>query len=98
MTDPWAFGCTQLFTIAGLLLTGGIATFGFRTFERWRREKLEEKRIDVAFDALTVAYQTKFVFQIIRGPMAHGYEWADMPKRDHETEDSRSRRGIDSRR
>lgn len=94
MTDPWAFGWTQLLTIIGLCLTGGIAGFGFRTFDRWKREKVEEKRIEVAFDALTIAYETKFVFKIIRSPFASGYEWSDMPHREGDTEDKRSRRGT----
>jgi hypothetical protein len=93
MAEPWAFGWTQLLTLAGLILTALIAVFGFRTFGRWKREKLEERRIEVAFDALTIAYETKFVFQHIRGAITHGYEWADMPKREGETEDKRSRRG-----
>lgn len=94
MGDPWTFGWTQLLTIAGLLLTASIAFFGFRTFGRWKREKLEERRIEVAFDALSLAYETKFVFKHIRGPMAHGYEWADMPKNEGESEDKRNRRGA----
>jgi hypothetical protein len=94
VADPWAFGWTQILTIAGLALTALIAFFGFRTFGRWKREKLEERRIDIAFDALSLAYETKFVFQHIRGVMAHGYEWADMPKREGETEDKRNRRGT----
>jgi hypothetical protein len=93
MTDPWIFGWTQLFTLSGLILSALIAAFGFRTFSRWKREKLEERRIDVAFDALTIAYETKFIFQHIRGAMAHGYEWEDMPKREGDTEDKRTRRG-----
>lgn len=91
--DPWIFGWTQIFTLAGLILTGSIAFFGFRTFDRWKREKLEEKRIEVAFDALALAYETKFVFRHIRGIMSQGYEWEDMPKRDGESEDKRTRRG-----
>lgn len=82
MTDPWIFGWTQLFTLSGLILSALIAAFGFRTFGRWKREKLEERRIDIAFDALTTAYETKFIFQHIRSAMAHGYEWEDMPKRE----------------
>lgn len=93
MTGPWAFGWTQTLTLVGLLLTALIAIFGFRTFGRWKREKLEERRIEIAFDALTIAYETKFVFQHIRGAMSHGYEWADMPKLEGETEDRRNRRG-----
>jgi hypothetical protein len=93
MTDPWAFGWTQTLTLAGLTLTALIAIFGFRTFGRWRREKLEERRIEVAFEALEIAYETKFVFQHIRGALVQGYEWDDMPERPGDTEDKRNRRG-----
>jgi hypothetical protein len=91
--DPWAFGWTQLLTISGLTLTALIAVAGFRTFERWKREKLEEKRIDIAYEALALAYETKFIFQSIRSPLSEGYEWADMPKKDGESENERNRRG-----
>jgi len=91
--DPWIFGWTQLLTIVGLALTGSIALFGFRTFARWKREKLEEKRIEIAFDALAIAYEAKFVFQSIRSPLFEGYEWADMPHQEGETEEARNKRG-----
>lgn len=94
MSDPWAFGWTQILTLAGFVLTALIAIFGFRTFGRWKREKLEERRIEIAFDSLEIAYETKFVFQHIRGPLAHGYEWEDMPERPGDTEDKRNRRGA----
>jgi hypothetical protein len=93
MSDLWAFGWTQLLTIVGFMITISIAVGGFRTFERWRREKLEERRIEIALDALTIAYETKFIFQHIRGVMAYGYEWADMPERPGDTEEKRNRRG-----
>lgn len=92
-TDPWIFGWTQLIAISGLILTALIAVFGFRSFGRYRREKLEDRRIEIAFDALSLAYETKFVFRHIRGVMSFGYEWDDMPKREGETEEKRSRRG-----
>jgi hypothetical protein len=91
--DPWAFGWTQLLTLFGFAITIGIAIGGFRTFGRWRREKLEERRIEIAFDALTVAHETQFIFQNIRAPLTEGYEWADMPKWEGDTEDKRRRRG-----
>jgi hypothetical protein len=91
--DPWAFGWTQLIAISGLVLTATIAIFGFRSFRRYRREKLEDRRIEIAFEALSIAYEAKFVFQHIRGIMAHGYEWEDMPQRPGDTEDKRTRRG-----
>ena len=66
MNNPWAFGWTQLLTIVGMLLTLGIATTGFRTFGRWKREKLEERRIETAIDALALVYESKFIFDHIR--------------------------------
>jgi hypothetical protein len=56
MEKPWTFGWTQLLTIIGFCITIGIAIGGFRTFGRWKREKIEEKRIDVAIEALALTY------------------------------------------
>jgi len=42
------FGWNQLLTVIGLIVTTIIAIGGFRTFGRWKREKIEERRIDVA--------------------------------------------------
>ena len=93
MADPWAFGWTQVLTLAGFAITVVIAVGGFRTFGRWRHEKLEERRIEIAFDALTIAHETQFVFQNIRSALAEGYEWGDMPQWEGDTEDKRNRRG-----
>src|SRR5712671_5852641 len=68
MSDPWAFGWTQVLTIIGFAITLLIAFSGFRTFERWRREKLEEQRIEVAIEALALAYEASNVFAYIREP------------------------------
>jgi hypothetical protein len=94
VNDPWAFGWTQLLTLIGYAITIVIAIGGFKSFSRWRREQLEAKRIDVAIEALTVAYKTKFVFEHIRGAMASGNEWDDMPKLPDDTDDKRQRRGA----
>jgi hypothetical protein len=93
MNDPWAFGWTQVLTVVGFAITICIAIGGFRTFGRWRRENIEDRRIKIALDALTVAYETKFIFQNIRSPLTEGYEWADMPRWENDTEDKRQRRG-----
>jgi len=84
--DPWTFGWTQLLTLGGQLLTisglGLTAYLGFRglrTFERWKREKIEEKCIDVAIDALAAAYKSKFVFEYIRSPLVRAHEYQDLP-------------------
>jgi hypothetical protein len=77
--SPWAFGWTQLLTISGLVLTGAVSFAGLRTFDRWKREKIEEKRLDVALEALSIAYEAERVFKDIRRRFVSEYEWADMP-------------------
>lgn len=93
MTNPWAFGWTQLLTIIGLLITVAIAVGGFRTFGRWKREQIEERRIETAIDALALAYESKFIFGHIRSPMTFSYEWKDMPESLAQSEEQRSARG-----
>lgn len=79
MTDPWAFGWTQLFTLTGLVMSGVISFLGLRTFGKWKREKLEERRLEVAYEALTIAYESEMVFDDIRRRLVREYEWTDMP-------------------
>jgi hypothetical protein len=93
MNDPWTFGWTQLLTIIGFVITILIAIGGFRSFERWRKEKIEEKRIDAAVDALVLIREMKWVFENIRSPMSFDYEWKDMPETPGEHEDNRRNRG-----
>jgi hypothetical protein len=68
MENPWAFGWTQLLMIAGLVLTGVVSLLGLRTFGKWRRETIEARRIEAAVDALSLAYQTRWIFENIRAP------------------------------
>jgi hypothetical protein len=93
MTDPWAFGWTQVLTIIGFLITIGIALGGFETFGRWRRQKIEERRIDLAFEALSLAHESTFVFGRIRN--LHGFEgeWKNMPIKEGESQEDRNSRG-----
>jgi hypothetical protein len=93
MASPWAFGWTQLFTILGFFLTTAIAIGGFRTFGRWKREKIEEKRIDAAVDALTLRHEVDLIFDDIRAPMTVSYEWDDMPAFASDDEQKRRQRG-----
>ena len=72
MPTPWTFGWTQLLTIIGFIITMIIAFGGFRTFGRWKKEKLEEKRIETAIEALALVYESKFVFDHIRTEMTSG--------------------------
>jgi hypothetical protein len=93
VNDPWAFGWTQLLTLFGFAITTLIAVGSYRTFARWKKEKLEEKRIEVALEALAIAYETKFIFNYIRNPLAYEIEWKNMPERKGESERDRSERG-----
>jgi hypothetical protein len=93
MTDPWAFGWTQVLTVIGFAITIAIAVSGFRSFGRWRREKVEERRIEIALDMLSLAYESKYVFQTIRSPMSFEYEWEDMPRALGEEDRHRGTRG-----
>jgi len=61
-TGPWTFGLTQLLTVVGL----GMAALGLRTFGKWQREKIEERRIELAIEALSLAYESKAIFGHIR--------------------------------
>ena len=83
--DPWAFGWSQLLTIIGFCITIGIAIGGFKTFGRWKREKVEELRMNIALEALSIAYETQFVFDGIRNPGSFGYEYADMKRGENES-------------
>jgi hypothetical protein len=91
--DAWSFGWTQLLTIVGLVLTAIVSGFGLRTFGKWRRENIEDRRIETAVDALSLAYQAKWVFQNIRAPITYSYEYESMPGRSGESEDIRAVRG-----
>lgn len=93
MNDPWAFGWTQVLTIVGFAITIGIAVGGFRTFGRWRREQLEARRIDIALEALSIAYESKAVFARIRDPRGFEGEWETMPVKEGESDIDRSMRG-----
>jgi hypothetical protein len=93
VNDAWLFGWTQLLTIVGLGMTGVISFTGLRTFGKWRRESIEERRIEAAIDALSIAYHSKYVFDNIRGPMIFSYEFVDMPIRHGESDQKRAQRG-----
>jgi hypothetical protein len=89
MADPWMFGLG----VAGLLLTGTLGWFGLRTLDKWRQEKIEEKKVDLAMDALSLAYEAKGVFEAIRARLVSSSEWADMEQIPGEEERERNRRG-----
>ena len=63
--------------LIGVGVTGGIALAGLKTFDRWRPEKLEEKRIDVAIEALAIAFEASIVFNDIRSRIMTVHKYAD---------------------
>lgn len=80
--------------MVGLLMSGVISFLGLRTFRKWKREKLEERRLEVAYEALTIAYESEMVFDDIRRRLVHEYEWADMPKEDLSAKEAEHRRSF----
>jgi hypothetical protein len=64
--------------LIGVIVTGSFAFAGLKTFNRWRREKLEEKRIDVAIEALAIGFEALVVFDDIRSRFVKASEYADM--------------------
>jgi hypothetical protein len=93
MSGPWEFGWTQLLTIVGLGMTGAISLRGLRTFGKWRRERVEERRIDTALDALTLAYESKDVFAYIRGAMSSSHDYKEMSVVPEDSDEMRNLRG-----
>jgi hypothetical protein len=89
---PWTFGWTQLLTVAGLGLTGYIGFQGLRTFDRWQREKIEERRIDLALEALSLAYESKAIFGHIRSRVMYRGEGDDVPPQAGESDDHKRQR------
>jgi hypothetical protein len=67
--------------LLGLLLTVGIAIAGFKSFGRWKREKIEERRIEVALDALAIAYEARFRMEAIRSRFPRESELVDERKK-----------------
>jgi hypothetical protein len=64
--------------LLGVLATFGVALKGLNSFERWRRERIEEKRIQVAIDVLSIAHEATIAFSAVRGRFIANYEYADM--------------------
>jgi hypothetical protein len=93
MNDAWIFGTNQLLTSIGFLITIAIAVASFKTFNRWKREKIEERRIEAAIDILALAYESRIVFRRIRAGLITDADLKDMPVRDGEDADHRRLRG-----
>jgi hypothetical protein len=94
MSDPWAFGWTQLLTSIGLVISICVSIAGLRTFDKWKREKVEEKKLEIAFEALSLAYETQMIFDDIRRRFVREYEWSDMPTEGMSKEQIESSRSM----
>jgi hypothetical protein len=92
--DPSVFGPNQWLTLAGLVLTATIAAVSLRTFNSWKREKIEERKIELAFDALAIAYESRFIFGHISTAFTFAGEHQVMEKLPGESDDEWSRRGT----
>jgi hypothetical protein len=80
--------------IAAFVITTILAIAGLRTFDRWKREKVEERRIETAIDALALAYESKIVFRSIRSPHSNQLEHKNMDVKEGESDDDRQQRGA----
>ncbi len=78
----------------GLVITLFLGLAGLRTFGKWKREQIEERKIETAIEALALAYESKYVFDYIRSPFATEAEWADMKRQEGEAEQKRLERGA----
>jgi len=87
-TGPWTFGLTQLLTVVGL----GMAALGLRTFGKWQREKIEERRIELALEALSLAYESKAIFGHIRSRVTFAGEGSDVPPKMGESDEHKRQR------
>lgn len=80
-------------TVIGFIITITIAIAGFKSFEKWRREQIEARRIEIALDLLALTYESKYVFDGIRSAMSFEYEWKAMQKLSGETDEQWRQRG-----
>jgi hypothetical protein len=63
--------------LIGIIVTGTMAGLGLRSFSKFKREKIEERRIELAIDALALTYESRFVFDTIRARAIRRHEYED---------------------
>jgi hypothetical protein len=80
-------------SLVGILAATTLAICGLKTFGTWKRERLEERRIEVALEGLSIARESKYVFGRIRNPAGFEGEWHSMPVREGESDGDRDMRG-----
>jgi hypothetical protein len=97
MANPerWTWGLTELLIVVTQFLTGIgllLAASGLRTFGKWQREKIEERRIDLALEALAIGYESKEIFGRIRSVVTYHGEGTDVPPKPGESDEERKQR------
>lgn len=65
---------TGLATLAGAAAVAYAAVVGRSTFEDWRRQRQEERRIDAAEQIMTLAYRLKDTIHSVRSPLIQTHE------------------------
>lgn len=65
---------TGVGTLASAVAIGTAAMVGRNTFDLWRRQRQEERRIDAAEKIMTLAYRLKDDLEPVRRPMIQAYE------------------------
>jgi hypothetical protein len=74
VSNPWEFGLTHALAILQICVTLALAAIGLRTFAKWRREKIEERKIPLAEDALRLVYKARSIFKDVRRPYLNDLE------------------------
>jgi|GEM_PF-2126099 hypothetical protein len=80
-------------TLVGFSIALAIAAAAFDAMKKLRRQRVEERRMEIALDALAIAYESKYVFDRIRSPMVFDYEWRSTQKIAGESEAAWQQRG-----
>lgn len=65
---------TGIATLAGAAAVAYAAWVGGNTFDSWKRQKVEERRMDAAERIMTLAYRLKYDFQSVCSPWMSGGE------------------------
>jgi len=72
MAIDWAATGTWMQAWAGFTQAGAVAFVGWKganVFKTWRRQKIEERKMDAAERILTLTYRLRRAFTVIRSPM-----------------------------
>jgi hypothetical protein len=89
----WAWLCSltieEVTSIVQAVAVTVVAIPTFRGLNSWRLQVLGKKKIELAEEALTLAYDLRSAIEHARHPFSRGGEGQDRPNRDDEPEDRR---------